>query len=375
MTDYSAFGATTTTGQGGGAGAGLVRQVDAGAYTFGQRFRVDTSGLSVTKVRFYVPAGSPNGAGSGYRVAIYDVGGSTPLQQAGPVTAVVGWNEVSITPVPVSVGNDYMAAVVFPNGYYSAQSPNAVPWDPSGPLEFYVSGSFNSGSTLTYPATTSGSSPSYGVDVVVSDGVSGLDVSGTVDGGASTASGTITQSMDVAGTVDGSASSASAGTVTASLDVSGTADSSASSAAGSLTTPISVAGTVNSGASTASGTITGPVAGASSTAMSRRIARLWFSEPIGVERLQGDGAYGSVFAAVTTIAGAIDHGSKEVMTPTGDTRISSARVFLPVETDAIPLGSRVTLPDVHGGGTHQVVAVNVHRSAMPTPDHLEVALL
>ncbi len=313
MTDYNGFGSATTTGQGAGAGGGLVWQNDALAYTFGQRFRIDTTGLSAKGARWYLPAGTPSAATTGYYIAIYDVGGTTPLATAGPFTATVGqWNEASFSsPVPLTNASDYMIAVLIPGGYYAAQTPNAFPWDPAGPINFYGSGGFNSGGTLTYPASTSGSSPSYGIDVTVTDGTSGND--GTI------------------------------------------------SAAGNATT--------------ASFTGTGPVAAASSTRTSRLLARLWFTESIGLERLEGDGAYGPTFADLVSLGGAIDHGSKEVMTPTGDTRISSARVFLPVETDTVPLGSKVTLPDAHGAGTFLVVAVNLHRSGQPTPDHLELSLL
>ncbi len=374
MTEYNAFGSATTTGQGAGAGAGLVWQLDSGAYTFGQRFRVDASGLSAVKVRFYVPAGSPNGAGSGYVVGIYDVGGSVPLQQAGPVSAVVGWNEVTITDVPLSLGADYMAAVLFPNGYYSAQAPDAVPWDPAGPLEFYAIGSFNSGGTLTYPSNSSGTNPSYGIDVTVSDGVpAGQDGAGTSASGSLSDSGS--GSITYAGTGSSSSGALSdAGAGTQVYSGSGSSASGSLSSAGTGTQPLAGTGSSSSGVLTSSGVGTGPVAGASGTPMSARLAALWFTETLGIERYQGDTAYGPSFAASVDASGALDHGTKEVLTATGDTVISTARCFLSVDTDTIRPGSRVTLPGAHGGGAFIVIGVQLHRSGQRTPDHLELVL-
>lgn len=376
MTDYNGYGTATTTGQGGGAGAGLVWQNDSGAYTFGQTFTVDTSGLSAKGARWYLPDGTTDGPTTGYMIALYEVGNPTAVATAGPFTAVVGqWNEASFSsPVALSAAPaEYRVAVLFPGGYYSAQTPNAVPWDPAGPINFPSSGTFNSGSSLTYPTSTSGSSPVYGIDVTVTDGASGNDGSGTAAGNATTATGSATANTDGSGSAAGDATTAT-GSATSGNDGSGTAASDATTATGTATVPIDASGTAASGVTTATGTGTGPVAPARSTRISRLLARLWFSESLGVERLLGDGAYGPVFQSSAVVAGAIDHGTKEVLTPTGDTAISTARVFVAVDTDTIPLGSRVTLPDAHGGGDFVVIGAAVHSSAQPTPDHIELSL-
>lgn len=377
MTDYNGYGTATTTGQGGGAGAGLVWQNDSGAYTFGQTFTVDTSGLSAKGARWYVPSGSPSAPTSGYMIALYEVGNPTAVATAGPFTAVVGqWNSADFSsPVALSAAPaEYRVGVLFPGGYYSAQTPNAVPWDPAGPINFPSTGTFNSGSSLTYPDTPSGSSPVYGIDVTVTDGAAGSNdgvLAGTGD--ATTAS--LTGTVDNVGTLAGTGDAATASFV-AGISVDGTlaAAGDATTASFSGTTPAEGTLAATGNASTANFAGTGPVAPARSTRMSRLLARLWFTESLGVERLLGDSAYGPIFDASATVLGAIDHGTKEVLTPTGDTAISTARVFVAVDTDVVPLGSRVTLPDAHGGGDFIVIGAAVHISAQPTPNHIELSL-
>ncbi len=214
----------------------------------------------------------------------------------------------------------------------------------------------------------------FAVTFTAASGGGSNDGTLSVTGTATTASLTGTIDNNATLSVTGDATTASlTGTAgnNGTLDVAGTATTASFTGTVPIDGTLAVVGT----ATTASFTGTGPVAAAASTRMSRLLARLWFTETLGVERLEGNGAYGPSFASSVSLSGAIDHGSKEVMTPTGDTRISSARVFLPVETDAVPLGSKVTLPDAHGAGTFQVVAVSVHRSGQATPDHVELALL
>jgi hypothetical protein len=143
VTDYNGFGTASPPGNPGASPATLSWQNDSGAYTFGQTFTVDTTGLSATKVRWYVPSGSPSAPTTGYYVALYEVGNSTPIASAGPVNATVGaWNEQAITPVALTSGAEYRSAVLFPGGYYGAQSPNAMPYDPAGPISFPSTGRF-----------------------------------------------------------------------------------------------------------------------------------------------------------------------------------------------------------------------------------------
>jgi hypothetical protein len=253
VTDYNGFG-TGTPGT-------LAWQNDSGAYTFGSRFRVDTAGLSATKVRWFIPSGSPAAPTTGYRVALYEVGNSTPVATAGPVTATVGaWNETAISPVALTSGADYVAAVLFPGGYYGAVN-GFMPYDPAGPINFYDTGVFNSGGSLTYPSTASGASPWYGVDVTVSDGASSNDGSGTAASGTTTASGTGSVGMDGTGITAGDASTAS-GSGSIGMDGSGTAASGITTASGSADLPVNNgSGTAAARATTAVGYGTGPVGG------------------------------------------------------------------------------------------------------------------
>lgn len=181
MTEYNGFGTGTPSG--------LAWQDDSGAYTMGQRFRVDSSGLSATKVRFYIKSGSSNAPLTGYYVALYEVGNTTALASAGPfdIPGLDQWHEHSITPQLLSSAGDYVAAVLLPGGYYGADTSifSGGGYDPAGPLNFYDAGVFNSGSSLTYPGSSFGA-PWYGIDVAVDDGAGGgqtvdLGVAGETD--------------------------------------------------------------------------------------------------------------------------------------------------------------------------------------------------
>lgn len=203
----------------------------------------------------------------------------------------------------------------------------------------------------------------------------GGSIDGTITAAGDATTASLTGSIDQPGTITAS-SDATTASLTGTIDIPGTitAVGDATTAVLSGTSPIDGTITASSGVTTASLTGTGPVAGAASTAFSRRLARLWFRELIGIERYLGDGAYGPFFDTEISAAAAVDHGTKEVLTPTGDSTISTARVFLAVDTDTVPLGSRVTLPDAHGGGSFIVITANLHRSGQPTPDHLELSL-
>ncbi len=199
------------------------------------------------------------------------------------------------------------------------------------------------------------------------------------DGAGTSASGSLSDSGSGSITYAGAGSSSSgalsdAGAGTQVYSGSGSSTSGSLSSAGTGTQPLAGTGSSSSGVLTSSGTGTGPVAGASGTPMSARLAALWFTETLGIERYQGDTAYGPSFAASVDASGALDHGTKEVLTATGDTVISTARCFLSVDTDTIRPGSRVTLPGAHGGGAFIVIGVQLHRSGQRTPDHLELVL-
>lgn len=167
MTDYN--------GDWSGALAGFSWQNDSSNIVLGQRFRVTSAGLSATKVRFRIPSGSSNAPLSGYYVAIYHVGNTVADTISGPfsIAGYDQWIERSITPVTLTNGGDYIAAVLAPGGYYGANTTffgtQGGSYDPGGPIFFYDSGVYRVSSTITYPSDNFGT-PWYGVDVVVSDG-------------------------------------------------------------------------------------------------------------------------------------------------------------------------------------------------------------
>lgn len=351
MTEFNGFGTTSPPGTS-PPGSVLVYQSDPGAYTFGQTFTVDTPGLSAIKVRWYLPAGSPDGSGTGYEVALYEVGNPTALATAGPVSGAVGWNELDISPVALSVAPaEYRVAVLFPRGRYGAQSPSATPFDPAGPISFPSTGTYNSGSSLTYPTSTSGTSPWYGVDVTVSDGSSTPTVSiggsTPAPGGALTAGGTPTV--------------AAGGSTPAPGGALGVAPPGAAAVAGSTPAPgghLSVYLPSAAGPTQASTDLAG-----------------WFTQNVTIERFLGSTGHGPTYAAPATVAAFVDQGAKLVRNPQGDQVVSSTRVFLPSTTDAVPLGSRVTLPAAYGGTRASVLGVALHLApGLPVPEHLEVQL-
>ena len=100
----------------------------------------------------------------------------------------------------------------------------------------------------------------------------------------------------------------------------------------------------------------------------------WFGYSVSVERTTGPTAYGPGFATATTESAMIDPGNKLIRGPDGDQVVSSARVFLPLATTAVPVGSRVTLPSTFGSTVAIVLSVLPHASGLGTPDHLELML-
>jgi hypothetical protein len=377
VTDYNGFGTASPPGNPGTSPATLSWQNDSGAYTFGQTFTVDTTGLSATKVRWYIPSGSPSAPTTGYYVALYEVGNSTPVASAGPVGATVGaWNEQAITPVALTSGAEYRSAVLFPGGYYGAQSPNAMPYDPAGPISFPSTGRFESGGTLVYPNQASGSSPWYGIDVTVSDaGPAGQDGTGSATGPAGTAAGTGGITYAGTGAPAGPAGAASgAGGIT--YAGTGTAVGVAGAASGVGAQPFAGTGSAAGPAGVGSGAGTGPVASSGASAAATALAALWFTESVQIERFAGQTGYGPTFGTPTTQLAAIDHGAREVRTITGEAKVSTARVFLPLPQalPLVPVGSRVTLPAEHGGENGIVLERHVHSSGVGTPNHLELVL-
>lgn len=101
----------------------------------------------------------------------------------------------------------------------------------------------------------------------------------------------------------------------------------------------------------------------------------WWRHEVTIEPLAGSGAYGDVYAAPFTWTCAIDDSRKLVRDAGGNEVVSETRIFGPIQTGHIPLGSRVTLPASHEARTTTVLVVSRHDSGgLPTPDHVEVAL-
>lgn len=101
----------------------------------------------------------------------------------------------------------------------------------------------------------------------------------------------------------------------------------------------------------------------------------FWQHDISVERYEGSGAFGDVFAAATEETGFVDDTRKLVRDVAGQEVISSARVFLPPTIADVPPDSRVTLPAQFADRISRVIAVARHDSGtLGLPDHLEIAL-
>lgn len=107
-----------------------------------------------------------------------------------------------------------------------------------------------------------------------------------------------------------------------------------------------------------------------------QLAAVWFKWPVIVERLEGSGAYGDVFADPVEIPRTkISAKRKLVRAADGTEVISEARVSMPADTDPIPEGSRVTLPERFGGRVATVLADQVHDDGADlTPNFYSVDL-
>lgn len=109
--------------------------------------------------------------------------------------------------------------------------------------------------------------------------------------------------------------------------------------------------------------------------MSDPLAQFW-RHPVTVTRRTGTDAYGRPsYSPPTTERAWIDDTRRVVRGPDGDEVISETTVYLPIDTDPVPLHSTITLPPVFESRTTTVLAVSRHDGAgLPTPDHLELAL-
>jgi hypothetical protein len=100
----------------------------------------------------------------------------------------------------------------------------------------------------------------------------------------------------------------------------------------------------------------------------------WWTQPVSVQRKNGDGPYGPAFNPPVTEVGKITAKRKKVLAPDGSEVISEARVSLPFDTDQIPPGSLVTLPESFGGRTAEVLADKRHWGTERTPNFYSIDL-
>lgn len=141
---------TAYTGYGTGTPSGLVYGADTDPYTLATAFTVTTSGLSLTKVRFWFNSntGAVSSAnvlsGGNLGVRVYgenDVGAGAAgaALATGSVSSLTmdAWNEHTLSsPLALTVGTVYYAALYLPAGRYSVRSAEFDTAKTSGPITF-----------------------------------------------------------------------------------------------------------------------------------------------------------------------------------------------------------------------------------------------
>jgi hypothetical protein len=94
-----------------------------------------------------------------------------------------------------------------------------------------------------------------------------------------------------------------------------------------------------------------------------------------VERLQGQGPKGPVYATPTTVTGFVSPGVRMVRNASGEEVVSSTTIVYPIETAPIRPGSYITPPPALGVPRARVLTSTALAGAgLDTPDHLEVTL-
>ena len=102
--EYTIFGDTPGTANGAN---------DTGDYELGVKFRASVSGW-VTGVRFYKPAGTPDGTRIGH---LWSIGGTKLAEATFTNETASGWQKVSFSsPVAVAAGTTYVASYAWPAG-------------------------------------------------------------------------------------------------------------------------------------------------------------------------------------------------------------------------------------------------------------------
>lgn len=361
MTTYNGFG----SGDPGSVGA----FGDGQPITVGTIFKVTTTGLTAVKVRAWVPSGHESTDMAGLVGRLYNDNTGSLIAEQAFGTLAAGWNEVTIS-AALTQGVWYSAAVYSPNQGYAAKSGVLSGSDiVNGPLTIPASGTHANGTYIYgngFPNLTSAGTW-FGTDVEVSDAGGGTTQTGT---GTLTATDTLTGS--------GAASRTGSGALSSTATLSGDG-SYLRVATGALTAALAAVGTavatrVATGVRAITATLTGSALSSSATVGASADIAAWFAYQIGIERLTGPGAYGPAFDPPTTELGMVDPGNKLIRTSTGDQVVSSARVFLPISTPAVPNGSRVTLPSTFGSRSAAVLSSLPHVSGLGTPDHLELVL-
>lgn len=106
-----------------------------------------------------------------------------------------------------------------------------------------------------------------------------------------------------------------------------------------------------------------------------QISAVWFTVPVSVERLAGNGPYGPVHDAPVQLFGRVTEKRKLVRATDGTEVVSEARVSFPADTARIPVGSYVTPQGVFDGSTSEVLAQQLHHDgAGRTPNFYSVDL-
>jgi hypothetical protein len=96
---------------------------------------------------------------------------------------------------------------------------------------------------------------------------------------------------------------------------------------------------------------------------------------IRIARYQGTGPAGPKYGVEEVRKGFYDDTRKMVRNANGVEVVSTARVFLPADTAAIPPLSRITAPEAFSGRVSKVISVAVRDGAeLDLPDHIEVVL-
>lgn len=98
---------------------------------------------------------------------------------------------------------------------------------------------------------------------------------------------------------------------------------------------------------------------------------IFFTQPVEVKRLEGDGALGPVFATPTVIHGRVKNTTKLIVSEKGDEVVSSTQVSMSITEVEIPVGSLARAD----GEWRPVIAENRHVGGFAgSPDYYSIDL-